>query len=302
MNLRRYAHLVALAEERNFRRAAERVHLSQPALTRSVQAAEAELGLTLFERGGGEIRCTPAGDFVVERARRLLQESRRLERDVDLYRERSMGDVSFGAGPFPAATLLPALMQELRTRYPDIQNRVLVANWRYLIEHLRKEELDFFVADTREVPAEAGFAITPIGRQRGRFYVRRGHPLVAAGPIAVADVGRHGLAAGRLPAPAIAVLQSLLGLPPDAPLPIAVECDDIHLVKRITLATDTVMVGSRGLVRDEVAAGQLVELDVTDLPPMYAEIGLVSLRGRTPSPMAGFVTRRLAELAAEHGD
>src|SRR5205814_8278769 len=63
MDLRRFQHVVTLAEEGNFRRAAERVHLSQPAFSRSIQAAEGELGLPLFDRGATEARCTPAGAF-----------------------------------------------------------------------------------------------------------------------------------------------------------------------------------------------------------------------------------------------
>ena len=67
MVIKRLKHLVALADERNFSRAAERVHLSQPAFSRSVQSAEAELGLQLFDRGSLEVSCTSAGNFVIER-------------------------------------------------------------------------------------------------------------------------------------------------------------------------------------------------------------------------------------------
>ena len=59
MDLRGWAHIVALAERRNFARASEEVHLSQPALTRSIQAAEAELGLRLFDRGTTRSRRLP---------------------------------------------------------------------------------------------------------------------------------------------------------------------------------------------------------------------------------------------------
>ena len=55
MDLRRWTHVVAVADRRSFVRAAEQVHLSQPALTRSIQAAEAELGLLLFDRKGSEV-------------------------------------------------------------------------------------------------------------------------------------------------------------------------------------------------------------------------------------------------------
>ena len=91
MDLRRLKHLVTLADARNFGRAALLCHVSQSAFSRSVQAAEEELGLKLFDRGTLEVTCTDAGAFVVERARKLLFENHCLERDVSLYRERLMG-------------------------------------------------------------------------------------------------------------------------------------------------------------------------------------------------------------------
>ena len=82
MDLKRLKHLVTLADTRNFGRAALQCHLSQSAFSRSVQAAEEELGLLLFDRGSLEVTCTQAGALVVERARTLLFESHCLERDV----------------------------------------------------------------------------------------------------------------------------------------------------------------------------------------------------------------------------
>ena len=65
MDLRRLKHLVTLADARNFGRAALLCHVSQSAFSRSVQAAEEELGLKLFDRGSLEVTCTDAGAFVV---------------------------------------------------------------------------------------------------------------------------------------------------------------------------------------------------------------------------------------------
>ncbi|MDE1949443.1 MAG: LysR family transcriptional regulator, partial [Burkholderiales bacterium] len=92
LDLRRLQHLVALADECHFARAAERVNLSQPAFSRSIQAIESQLGLRLFEREAGAVRPTPAGVFLVERARRLLFDARCVQRDVALYRDSRLGD------------------------------------------------------------------------------------------------------------------------------------------------------------------------------------------------------------------
>ncbi len=299
MDLKRLNHLVALADERNFGRAATRVHLSQPAFSRSIQAAESELGLLLFDRGNADISCTPAGLFVIQRARKLLLESRRLEREVDLYRDRVMGDLAFGVGAFPAATLLPQLMVDLRTRFSGVNSRVHVNNWRYLVEHLKKEEIDFFVSDIRDVPRDANFSITPIGRQRGRFYVRAGHPLLQRTVTRMADLAPYGLGTGRLPAQAATALMHMMGRSGDDGLPVAVECDDIHLLKRITLCTDTVMIGTEFIMREELAAGLLLPLELQGLRRMYAEIGVVALRGRSYSPMAEYAVNFMTALAAQ---
>ncbi len=297
MNIRRLSHLVALADEGNFHRAAERVHLSQPAFSRSIQAAETEFGLKLFDRGTAEVRCTPSGAFVVERARRLLQESRQLERDVTLHRERVIGDISFGSGAIPAATVVPRLLCEMRQKYPAVSARVLVNNVAQLLTHVRSEDHDFFVGDTRSVPRDGTFAIQPIGRPTAGIYARSGHPLLKQHSILVADLVPYGLATGRLPAEICTFLLNLMGLAPDARLPVAVECDDVHLVKHITMSTDIVMVGTADLLASEIADGKMCLLPLKDLPPIYSELGVVSLQGRTHSPIAEYAIARLAALA-----
>lgn len=297
MNIRRLSHLVALADEGNFHRAAERVHLSQPAFSRSIQAAEAEFGLKLFDRGTVEARCTPSGEFVIERARRLLMESRRLERDVTLLRERAIGDIAFGSGPIPAARLVPSVLCEMRQRYPAVSARVTVTNSHQLMGHVRAEEHDFYIGDTRGVPRDGTFAIQLIGRPAAGFYVRAGHPLLRQAVIHMADTVPFGLAMGRLPAEINTGLLQLMGLLPEAKLPVALECDDVHLMKRITLSTDLVMLGTDDLLAGEIAEGKIRPLPLEDLPPTYSELGIVSLQGRTPSPIAEYAMARLAELA-----
>ena len=298
MDLRRLKHLVALADTRNFGRAALQCHLSQPAFSRSIQAAEQELGLQLFDRGPTEVTCTDAGTFVVERARKLVFDGRCLERDVSLYLERQIGDVALGVGPYPAATLLPKLLTELRTRFPKINTRVEVNNTKYLAEHLRAEELDFFVADIRNVPAATDFSIVKIGRLSASFYVRPGHPLLKLSSMKAAALLPYGLASVRIPESMRAVIGRLMDLDEGVPLPLAVECDDISVLKVVAMTTDSVVACVDAGTNVEVANGQLVHLDVTDLPPIFADMGVVSLKGRSYSLLAKFAVDYLASLSA----
>ena len=296
MDLKRYKHLVALADTRNFGRAAVQCHLTQSAFSRSIQAAEDELGLQLFDRGTLEATCTDAGAFVVERARKLLFENRCLERDVRLYRERLVGDLSFGVGPYPAAIMVPPLLTEIRTHYPGVCVRVEVNNADYLAAHLRAEDLDFYMADVRNVIAAADLTITRVAKLSAGFYVRAGHPLLAQAAVTAASLLPFGFASVRLPESVQVGLGALMGLGHGKPLPLAVECDDLNLLRILAETTDTVIGSTDTDTAQDVVQKRLVRLDVTDIPSQFADMAIVSLKGRSYSLMAQFavefITRR----------
>ncbi|QTN27184.1 LysR family transcriptional regulator [Rhodoferax sp. AJA081-3] len=299
MEIRRLKHLVALADTRNFGRAAQQCHLSQPAFSRSIQAAEDELGLQLFDRGSTEVRCTDAGAFVVERARKLVFDNHCLERDVSLYRERQMGDIAIGVGPYPAATLLPVLLTDMRTRFPAVHVRVEVNNANYLADHLRAEELDFYVADLRNIPATSDLEVTRIGQLTASFYVRKGHPLLNQTSVQGKALLPYGLASVRVPEKILLLLASLMGLPQDVRLPLAIECDDLNLLKTVAMATDTVVACADAGALEEVADGRLVRLTTSDIPTQFSDLGVVSLKGRSYSPMAQYAVDFLAMLGLQ---
>lgn len=293
MDLRRWTHVVAVADRRSFVRAAEQVHLSQPALTRSIQAAEAELGLLLFDRGTHEVGVTPAGEFVIARARQLVFNSQCLARDIELYRHRGLGDTAFGAGPFPAATFLAPLLAQLRREHPGVNLRVEVSNWQLLLKRLFEEDIEFFVAETRDLPADPRLQIRPLRREPAGFYVRSGHPLASTRAVTLRQVWGHGVATVRLPDSVRAGLSTLLGLATGVLLPLALECDDVALLKQVVLGCDAVLGAPHAAVAREVADGSLRPLRVGGLPTLFSDMGVMTLHGRTPSPMADLILGRL---------
>lgn len=293
MDLRRWTHIVAVADRRSFVRAAEQVHLSQPALTRSIQAAEAELGLLLFDRGSQEVVPTPAGEFVVERARQLVFNSRNLERDIELYRSRRLGDTAFGVGPFPAATFLTGLLAGLRREFPAIKLRVEISNGVLLLKRLLEEDIEFFAADTGDLPPDPAIEIQPLRREPGGFFVRAGHPLAGRKAVSLEQVWGFGLLSVHLPSRVYAALaQSLPELPPAA-RKLALECDDVDVLRGVVRECDSVLAAPQVAVRDEIEAGELVEVQLAGLPKQASQTGVVTLRGRTPSPMASLIMDRL---------
>ena len=295
MELRRLQHLVALADTGNFGKAAVACHITQSAFSRSIQSAEEELGLKLFDRGTLLATCTDAGNFVVERARKLIFENRCLLRDVELYRDRQVGDLNFGAGPFPAAAVVPGLLVEMRTHYPGVHVRVEVNNADYLAQHLRNEELDFYLADLRNVIAADDLTVQRVGQIGANFYVRHSHPLLSQATLRPSMLLPFGIASVRVPGAVAAALGKFMGMKDGAPIQLAVECDDLTLLKSLALSTDTVVACADAAAMREVSEGQLVRLDQVGLPPMFADLALVSLKGRSFSLIADFAREFIAQ-------
>lgn len=142
MTLTELRYLVNLDKERHFGRAAERSFVSQPTLSVAVKKLEDELGVALFERNRGEARPTPVGARIIEQARRVLTEARRIEDIANQGGDALSGPLRLGAiytvGPY----MLPQLVPALRKSAP---NMPLVIEENYtsvLLDQLRDNEVD----------------------------------------------------------------------------------------------------------------------------------------------------------------
>ena len=295
LNLTQISHLVALAEERHFARAAARVHLSQPAFSRSIQAIERKADLRLFERQPGSVRLTAAGEFFIQQARQLLSDARNLERDIALYRTAELGDIAFGMGPFPAATLLREALSQLRKLHPRVSIRTEINKGRQLHENLLREDIEFFVATIADISNTAALDIRPLVRQKVDFYVRAGHPL-ANTETPFVEMWKYGVAATKLTASLRQRLAKQLRLEQDSELTLAVQCDDIDLLHHLALTSDTVIISTDRAVNKKGHDTLLRKLAITEIPTIDLQIGIVSLRNRTPSPMAKIVMQTLEQL------
>jgi LysR family hydrogen peroxide-inducible transcriptional activator len=120
MNLNDLRYAVAVARERNFRRAAERCFVTQPALSLAIQKLEDELGVQLFERSRTEVSVTPIGSRVIEQAQRVLEETARIQEIARQGRDQLAGALKLGViytvGPY----LLPELIPILHRKAPQM--------------------------------------------------------------------------------------------------------------------------------------------------------------------------------------
>ena len=110
MNIKHLEHLLALADTGSFSRAAEKMFLTQSALSRSIQSLEIDLGAKVLDRIGKRNELTPLGQDVVARARHIVREAAELRQSAKLLQDGGRGSISVGLGSGPAALLLVPLM------------------------------------------------------------------------------------------------------------------------------------------------------------------------------------------------
>jgi LysR family hydrogen peroxide-inducible transcriptional activator len=167
-------YIVAVARERHFGRAAETCFVSQPTLSVAVKKLEDELGLTLFERGPGEVSVTPAGTKIVEQAQRVLEEASRIREIAAAGRDPLAGPLRLGAiytiGPY----LLPKLIPILRKSAPAMQLLIQENFTHRLAEELKSGEVDvILVALPFEQP---GMVTRAVYDEPFLVAVPKGHP------------------------------------------------------------------------------------------------------------------------------
>lgn len=173
MTLTELRYIVAVARERHFGRAAEACFVSQPTLSVAVRKLEDELGITLFERGTGEVSITPPGEQVVEQAQRVLEQAALIKelarQGKDPLNSPLRLGIIFTIGPY----LLPQLVPGLKRRAPHMP---LILEEQYthrLVELLRQGELD---AAILALPFDsAGFMVQPLYDEPFVVAVPRAH-------------------------------------------------------------------------------------------------------------------------------
>ncbi|CAB3797691.1 HTH-type transcriptional regulator HdfR [Paraburkholderia caffeinitolerans] len=295
INSRRLMHLVALAEEGSFARAAARAHLSQSAFSRSIQALEDDLGIKLFDRAARGIAMTAAGNLMVGRARRVLFETRCLFRDLELLKAHEFGEVRVGVGPYVAAVLLPRLIVEFSRRFPKVKLAVEVGEADTLLARLRTEQLDALVVDRRLQSIAPDVALQRLERHEGAWYVRAGHPLIARGEVPLSALREFPLVSVPMPAFMKDALHRLLKIRSHEQIPLQTECNDVSVLRAVVAESDAVFFATRSSVRADLEAGRLANIVLASPPRLTLDFALVHLAERTPSP-AALATMELAGM------
>jgi DNA-binding transcriptional LysR family regulator len=189
--LRLLRYFVAVAEELHFRRAAERLHITQPSLSRGIRDLERTLGTDLFTRTKRSVRLTDAGRTLLDEVPYALAEVERALEETRRVGRGEVGELRLGFLPSATIELVPALLRASRAAFPGVRLRLLELLDDPQLEALRERRLDLGLLRTRQ-PSD-DLALEPLLRERLCAVVARDHRLAGRRRVRYADLREEGL-------------------------------------------------------------------------------------------------------------
>jgi DNA-binding transcriptional LysR family regulator len=184
MELRHLRYFVAVADAGNVSRAAQQLHVTQPALSRQIQDLEREFGCRLFDRIGRRISLTKDGEEILDRTRRLLADAEALRERARALAGGKTGVLRIGAPPQFIDAAMPEVLTRYASAYPGIDVRLVESGGRALLERLQQGELHLVIGAWRT----GGFQSQLLFPARVLAIMQRKHRLAGRSELTVTEL------------------------------------------------------------------------------------------------------------------
>ena len=297
LDLRQLRHFVEVARCGNYAQAAVSLGLSQPTLTRSVQALERQLGARLLDRGRQGAEPTPVGQELLHRARALLRDADEAEREIGWLLGLDTGLLRIGTGAYPAEISIGSAVARLVRDHPGLHVDVAVDDWSELIDQVVSGGIDLAVAELAGAENDDRLVLEPLPQHHGWLFCRANHPLASAREeLTLGDMEAFPIATTSVP-PRLETLLRSSGIR-ELDKARRIRVDTFALMLRIVRETDAIGLASRRMLQEELSSHRVVILPLA-LPWLVTRYGIIRLARRTPSPAAAAFTQLLREVEAE---
>lgn len=262
MNERDLRYLVAISESGNLRLAAERMNITQPALTKCINRLEEESSAALFQRKGRLIMPTAVGEVLIRRARQIIQSIDETQREIHDYVNGARGHVRLGVVATITEFLMPDILHDLTTNSPNVTLKLTVGMTDLLLDGLRRDELDIVISPIYESDE---FECEPLMKDFVVVVARKDHPLARRASIDPQDLHEF---RWILPQSSVGLRVWLersferMGLP----LPrVQVEINSLPLMPKLIAGTDLLSFTSRKNLMPATGGSHLIELPLHEL-------------------------------------
>lgn len=254
---------VIVAELRNFSRAAERLHMTQPAVSQHIRALEQQLGAKLLERSSKSVSLTRAGGIVLGHAREIGAQYGRMRERIDELSGSVRGPLAIGASYTFGEYALPQTMAELLRVYPEIAPSIAIGNTAGIADRLRGKELDIGIVEGEEIGQ--GLEAEAIAGDEMVVVAGGGHTLARAGEADVAELCEAAWLVRETGSGTRAAAEAVFAAWRMRPQRL-MELGSTQLVKEMAMAGLGIALLSRWSLRRELADGSLTLVSAPALP------------------------------------
>lgn len=304
MDLRSISRFLAVAELGSLNKAAQRLNLSQPALSKSIQLLEYSLGVPLLDRGPRGITLTSFGETVFDHARRIAAETRKMESDIEAIRTLGSGEINVGAPLGPDSRTLAFAILRLVTEARRITVNIANGTRSDLIRPLLLGDLDFLIAtlfDPEDLPGDID--------QRELYLdsmilaVRSDHPLLDGHSVELSELAHYPWVVLTGNRDLEGVLRNLVGVEFNRSV---LRSGSPMFVKNVLQKSEFIGLVRQDAIRLELESGSLVEVDLSSqldihqlVPPQ--KVGLI-FRSDVSIPVASQALIREIVAATNAGE
>jgi DNA-binding transcriptional LysR family regulator len=188
VDLRQLSYFVAIAKRQSFRQAADDVHVTQSALSQQIRRLETEVGVELFDRRRHPIRLTDAGEHLLPRAIRLLDEVESVRTQTRDFGHAYRGRVVLGAMQYLTSLEVPDMLAAFRTRHPMVELQLRMGNTRQLEQMLKDDEVDLVLCHSDALNLPGNFRIEELRTEELVVIVAAADPLAEANRLSIAEL------------------------------------------------------------------------------------------------------------------
>jgi DNA-binding transcriptional LysR family regulator len=291
----------ALHRYGSFRRAAEKLCISQPALSRSILLLEEKLGVKFFDRAQGKLLPTQYCRIVLNRGETVLKEMQLLHRDITMLQGGMHGILNIGCGPIPAETLAGDAIARFNNLYPQVTVRLIIDHVPKLTTLLHSRSIDFFVAEAQHFIDKQEYEFVPMPQQQGYFCCRQNHPLTARSSLTFNDILEFPMALMWLSERIFTIFSKLSGKNIQKNEDLAagyIECDNMNTLLCIVNGCDAVTMTSREILTGSGYKDKIHLLPLV-IPSFRSGYSLVSLKEFSTIPAIAAMKNCFLETAAQ---
>jgi DNA-binding transcriptional LysR family regulator len=228
MDVRQLEMFRAVAEEGGFTRAAQRLRVSQSAVSRQVKLLEDELGGQLLHRSGKGVTVTAQGELLLRAANRIHRDLQDVAWQISETQKLQRGMLSLGGGMTVCMHVLPRLLKKFRTLYPDVELRVTSGTSEAILRLVRNHQVDLGLLTLPVVAAD--LTVHPVLREEMVVVTAPRHPLTRQRTVDTRSLGRYPLILFERGSNTRKVLDEFF-LEEEVPADVAMETENVEIIK-----------------------------------------------------------------------